>query len=679
MDDTGPSSYIPFFRRFTNEKARELEETRQLYDWVRARDIDSYTTHMGIGRTVLPLIRHFPAHVSDIFLQTVFAILKDERYLEEVPPPQFDKWNLKEFVDYRNLLHQKQYFITNHRDIIGYIDSVMGMLFERFADDLPQMAGPSPFTIPLMHSLTDPKLLISNIIGTFNQEELNSRGIFKPLAERLYDNICAINGRTEKNNKPFALPQESKLPLDEIVTTYLKATPFVELFNTPIPLKITQEDRFSHTHIIGGTGAGKTTLIEKLILHDLSEDDPPSIVLVDPHSDLIRKLMRADIGIMDRVILIDPRDVEYPPAINIFALNQDRLQGYDQATREQVTAGVIQTFDYLFSGLIGADLTAKQGVFFRYVARLMLSLPEHMGRNATIIDMLHLMSDETPYLSAIKGLPDLQRDFFERDFRSKTFQQTKEQIRYRLQAILENPTLARLFTSTETKVDLFTELNSGKIILVDTAKDFLKGASANFGRIFVSLILQAVLERAAIAEAARKPTFLYIDEAASYFDNNIDDLLTEARKYKCGLVLAHQYLDQASPSLRASLHANTNIKMVSGLSAGDARAMAPEMRTTPDFILGQNRLQFATHIRNVTPQAVTIPLDFPGQLPQLDLLDYQLLIERNRENVSTPRAPVPDAGPGSSGASFADQPSTGRPHVAPPSPQQPDEDISSEW
>lgn len=266
-----------------------------------------------------------------------------------------------------------------------------------------------------------------------------------------------------------------------------------------------------------------------------------------------------------------------------------------------MTAGVIQTFDYLFSGLIGADLTAKQGVFFRYVARLMLALPETMGRNATILDMLKLMSDPGRYAEAIASLPDIPREFFLNDFQSKTFQQTKEQIRYRLQAILENPTMARLFTSPETKVDLFTEMNRGAIILVDTAKDYLKGASDNFGRIFISLVLQAVLERSVIRADERKPTFVYIDEAASYFDSNIDDLLTEARKYKCGMVLAHQYLDQASSGLKASLAANTGIKLASGLSAGDARSMAPEMRTTADFILDQPRLQFAAHIRNVTP------------------------------------------------------------------------------
>jgi hypothetical protein len=264
--------------------------------------------------------------------------------------------------------------------------------------------------------------------------------------------------------------------------------------------------------------------------------------------------------------------------------------------------------------------------------------------------MLNLMDDPTPYLPAIRSLPPIQRNFFERDFiaqpgKKSTFDQTKDQIRYRLNAILENPTLARLFTAPQTKIDLFTELNQGSIVLVDTAKDFLKGASANFGRIFISLVLQAVLERAAIPEWQRRPTFLIVDEAAAYFDGNIDDLLTEARKYKLGCVFAHQFLDQATASLRSSLAANTSIKMAAGVSMSDARALAPDMRTTPDFILSQPKLHFACHIRNVTPSAVSIPVEV-GVLerqPALTEESYSELLARNRWRVSLdPKRQVTD-------------------------------------
>ncbi len=205
-----------------------------------------------------------------------------------------------------------------------------------------------------------------------------------------------------------------------------------------------------------------------------------------------------------------------------------------------------------------------------------------------------------------------------------------------MQGIIENPTLARLFTSPRTKIDLFEEMNRGTIIFVDTAKDFLKDSHSHFGRIIISLVLQAALERAAIPEKDRKPTFLIVDEAASYFDNNIDDLLTDSRKYKLGCVFAHQYLDQATPSLRASLAANTSIKFASGVSTNDARAMASDMRTTPDFILKQPSLQFACHIRNVTSQAVSIPVypGLPERLSQLTAEQYDRMRDLNRSRVS---------------------------------------------
>ena len=208
-----------------------------------------------------------------------------------------------------------------------------------------------------------------------------------------------------------------------------------------------------------------------------------------------------------------------------------------------------------------------------------------------------------------------------------------------LNAILENPTLARLFTAPETKIDLFAHLNNGAIILVDTAKDFLKGSSAHFGRIFISLVLQAVLERAVILERERRPTFLVVDEAAAYFDSNIDDFLTEARKYKCGCVFAHQFLHQATSSVRASLAANTTIKMAGGTSTGDARALASDMRTTADFILGQPKLQFAGFIRGATPSAVSIPVPV-GALeaePRLSPEAYGRLREISRLRVSLPQ------------------------------------------
>ncbi|OYV40957.1 MAG: hypothetical protein B7Z80_03210 [Rhodospirillales bacterium 20-64-7] len=563
------------------------------------------------------------------------GVLQMEDSIFGFPEVNLEHLSLKEQVDLTRLLRAKDYFFAHESQILESFERALILIFSHIAGLLPKTLAPSPFVIPLAFALPNPTLLIENLYGTLWQDEYKSNGLFVNLTRQMYFNLCEVSGIPipEEPKKPFLHATKNKEPLSAIIDGYLKHTPFQEFFNAPLPLQLTHEERFSHMHIIGGSGAGKTQLLQNLILHDLTSEKRPALVIVDSQGDLIHKILRLDLDY--EPILISPKDIHNPPALNIFDVK--RLGNYDEASREQVTAGVIQTFDYLFEGLIGADLTAKQDVFFRFVARLMLALPETMGRNATILDMLALMDDVTPYVATIAKLPPIQRQFFERDFPSKNFAQTKEQIRYRLQAILENPTLARLFSSPETKIDLFTELNKGSVILVDTAKDFLKGASAHFGRIFISLVLQAVLERAVIPEHKRTHAFLMVDEAAQYFDSNIDDLLTEARKYKLGCVFAHQFLEQCTPSLRASLAANTAIKMAGGVSTGDARAMAPEMRTTPDFILGQPKLHFACHIRNVTPQAVSIPVK-AGELerhPKLSADDYDLLMARNRERVSS--------------------------------------------
>lgn len=629
-----PSTYTPLFRRFGSEKDRELREVRALYEWVAAQEAAWTGDVRELAADAIKASGGVPALLVESFARMIFHLVADEPFLEPMPPPAFGQMSMAEFVEYRNTLYQKQHFFQNQPAYIGHVREVLARLCGGLAELLPDADTRSPFSVPLVCCLPDPGDVMHGIYQML--AEYHDKGLFTAISEQLYANICEASGRElrTESRKPWRFANESDLAPVAMTETYLRDTPFHDLFIAPVPFTITDEDRFNHWHVLAGSGQGKTVLIENLIRHDLARDDPPSIILIDPHSDLVRTLVRSDLGIEDRLILIDPRDTEYPVALNPFAVNQERFAKYDEVTKEQVTAGVIQTFGFLWSGLTSLTLTGKQDVFFRYVTRLMLTLPEVEGRNATILDMLKLMQDPTPYGRAIAALPDIPREFFMRDFMSKSFEGTKEQVRYRLQAIIESPTMARLFTAPETKIDFFTEMNRGAVILVDTAKDFLKEGSAIFGKLMISLILQAVLERAAIPKRERKPTFLIIDEGGSFFSSNIDDLLTEARKYKCGLLIAHQYLDQASSFLRASLAANAGIKFASGLSAQDATAMARDMRTSADFILAQPKLHFAAYVRGASAAAVAIPVAPVMRPPQLSRAAFDALIEHNRLRVS---------------------------------------------
>jgi hypothetical protein len=655
MDHFGPSVFSPFLRRFTDECARDVKQTRALFAEVGAKfkvsKLSATDARETFAENVFAYSRaDYPESMHDLVLGAIMSILGYEKAIFDFPPASLDpsRLSLNEQLDLTRFLYAKAHALQHEEKVLEYLFGGIDRIINGLGRNLPSSTGQSPFSIPLIHTLGDQRGWVEGVYAILEEARYRENGLFTELYRKLYLNMCAVSGIADPDHpkKPLKLPTNNPAPIDEIVRDYLGGTPLLALFNAPVPLSVSYEDRFSHMHVVGGSGAGKTQLLQHLILHDLQSDDPPALVIVDSQTDLINKLAHLalfdpDTGpLADRLLYITPRDIQHPPALNIFDVNRERLGQYDEAVKEQVTAGVIQTFDYLFNGLLGADLTAKQGVFFRFVARLMLALPETLGRTATILDLINLMDDPAPYRKAIESLPPIQRNFFERDFASKTFVQTKEQIRYRLNAILENPTLARLFTSPSTKIDLFDALNNNAIILVDTAKDFLKGASGHFGRIFISLVLQAILERAAIPEHERKPAFLIVDEAAAYFDSNIDDLLTEARKYKLGCVFAHQFLDQCTSSLKSSLAANTAIKMASGVSTSDARALAPDLRTMPDFILNQPRLHFAAHIRNVTDAAISIPVP-AGELERQPMLSheaYERLREINRRKVSLPPA-----------------------------------------
>jgi len=161
--------------------------------------------------------------------------------------------------------------------------------------------------------------------------------------------------------------------------------------------------------------------------------------------------------------------------------------------------------------------------------------------------------------------------------------------------------------------------------------------SALFGRFFIRMLAQAALERAVIPEWRRTPTFAYVDEAQEYFDDSIETMLSQARKYRVGMTLAHQTLDQLSPRLRSAFLSNTSFKCAGGVSAKDARALASEMHTSSEFIEGmrrrRDRSEFAVWLKHRTPSALRmdVPLGFLERQPTLTEDAFDELIGRNRE------------------------------------------------
>jgi hypothetical protein len=498
--------------------------------------------------------------------------------------------------------------------------------------------------------------LVSRTMRSFFDDDVADAQLFEAVRETFDENLYRASGIAledrGKRNVRVVLPHESKLTdPSALVDAYLDGTALHRFFYRPLPFAIPFPARFEHTHVVGGTGHGKTQLLQFLIHHDLvrAREDGRSIVVIDSQGDLIRTISRLgcwdDPDFRERFVLVDPNDVEHPVCLNMFDFNRDRLSGYAPVDREKILNATIELYDYFFGALLGAELTQRQGLIFRYLARLIMEIP-----GATVHTLRELMEDGDRFRPFMERLTGSARSFFATQFFDRKFGETKKQILTRLWGVLSNSSLERMFSHTKNRIDLFELMNAGKVVLVNTAKDLLgQEGSAIFGRFFVALIAQAAVQRAPMAPHERRPAFVYIDEAHEYFDHSIEQLLAQARKYRVGLVFAHQHMDQLSTSLRASVLASTTIKFAGGVSAKDAVLLDSEYRCTANFLLERRkrkqRTEFACYVKNYTASAlsISIPLGFVEAQPQIDTATYDGLIEQNRALYSEPRPILEEA------------------------------------
>ena len=442
-------------------------------------------------------------------------------------------------------------------------------------------------------------------------------------------------------------PSDKKGASDaELLDLYLLGTPFHDLLTRLIPLPIPEAVRFEHTHIIAGTGHGKTQALQYLIAADLERaiKEKRSVVVMDGQGDLLQTLLHSDYfrseKLRNALVYIDPTDIERPVGLNLFDLGFDDLSLVSPLERETIQNGTIELYEYFFGGLLGAELTQRQGLVFRYLATLMMRIP-----NANIHTLRELMEDGErfrPYMTQLEGSA---RAFFETRFFDRTFGETKKQILNRLWGVLASSSLDRMMSAKRSSVDLYKALQAGSIVFINTAKDFLgHEGSIIFSRMFVALLGQALMRRAAVQTHERTPTYIYIDEAEDVVDLTLTRLLAQVRKYKGAITFAHQNLDQFEPAIRAGVMANTSVKLAGGVSAKDANALAGDFRCDPAFLLSQKKkareTHFACYVRNVTERAVTlsIPLGFLEATPRLGALAYQELIEVSRQRYGVPQA-----------------------------------------
>lgn len=469
------------------------------------------------------------------------------------------------------------------------------------------------------------------------------------LAEQVRERLLRGSGLTEKaaRDNPYRLKWNLGQSSTETVETYFRGTPLHALLLTPVPLRLTDKIRMEHHHICSGAGGGKTQFLQSLFARDLNRPrgEAVGMVVIDSTTDFIRKLSRLkEFEDNDRLIIVDAADAEFPVSLNLFSIGDVALAELPLLERAQIKAAREKLYIYVLGALFGRELTQNMSTVLAYILDLMLSI-----KGATAFTLLQCLEDPDDFKGAIEALPRVARMFLQKEFADREFVRTRKLLAGRLYGALRNETFARMFAAKENKLDLYKALNDGKVILVSTSRETMQDYSETFGRFMIAQTLGAAFSRARIRdETQRRYSYLIIDECADYIDDNIGVLLTQTRKFRLGCVLAHQALEQLGDRQRDLVMSSTAVRMCGSTSAKDARFLAAEMRTSPEFILGQLKDEaggrFATFVRGLTPEAVShrFPFGVVEGRPQMSDAGYQRMLDANRSRIATPVSEIDD-------------------------------------
>jgi hypothetical protein len=629
-DVSGAHALIAGLRATLAKQNLDTQQGRVAFADAVAQSVGS---ELGLETIDHPLIDHCSQLVGDLVHDEGWFALPDLK--SELDLTRSELWELEDQL-------KRVETILNHLPetkalTASFVEELLRPLIESHPQILMDVDDEGMvFETHLIDMLRDLPETVEHMVQLPFAPGLDDLAIVPRLRNRLEYNLQIASGGAPgdaSSTKQVKLPtRQTGLSSRKLIDLYLGQTPIKSLFDYPVTISLPMQTRFEHMHIVAGSGHGKTQTLQHLILEDLDavSRGEASIVVIDSQTDLINTIAGLDVfapgGSLDgRLVHIDPTDIEWPVALNLFDVGMDRLDAYSQLDRERLTNSILELYDFVLGSLLDAGMTQKQTVIFRYITRLLLHIP-----SATIHTLRELLEDGgyERYRSNIAKLQGSAKAFFENEFNGREFVATKRQVLRRLYGILENQTFERMFSHPKSKLDLFMEMNAGKVILINTAKDLLKeNGTEIFGRFFIAMIAQAAQERAVLNTNERLPTFVYIDEANDYFDRNIAIILSQARKYNIGMVLAHQFLGQLDSKLHEAIAANTSIKFAGGVSAKDARALASDLRTDAAFIENQNKLSFAAFIKGQTQRAVSLSIQ-PGLME-----DMERMSEEDRETV----------------------------------------------
>lgn len=351
---------------------------------------------------------------------------------------------------------------------------------------------------------------------------------------------------------------------------------------------IKQNDRLLHMYLLGQTGVGKSTLIKTLIKQDIIHKR--GCCLIEPHGDLVQQVLEnIPESEQHRLIYLDATDINCN-------LGYNPLRKVSFEKRALVASGILDILKKLWEDAWGVKLEH----ILRYTLLALLDQPQANFQN--ILDMLLDKGYRSSAMHYIES--ESVKEFWLKEF-PKYMPYDLMPIYNKVGAFLGYPVVRRILIENTENISLRNIMDKGQILLVNVSKGHLgSDVSHILGALLVTAISSSAFSRINTLEEERKPFFVYLDEFHNYTTLSLVNMLSELRKFRIGMILAHQYTQQLDKEILCAVIGNVGTKIIFRVGHHDASVWAREMKPyfeDTDFMQLPNRYIYLTMMIDGVP------------------------------------------------------------------------------
>lgn len=410
-----------------------------------------------------------------------------------------------------------------------------------------------------------------------NSEEVNSLFHF-PLPDTPAPNIRWLSAK--KSAAPTNLPSQGVLVGKNLYR------------GRETSVRIQTVDRRRHVYIIGTTGSGKSVLMSEMAKQDIAAGD--GVCIVDPHGGLVDDVLASiPSARMHDVIVFNPADVDRPVGLNM--LEARRPEERDFAVQEMIA---------IFMKLFPPEVIGP--MFEHNMRNAMLTLMEDTDHPGTIADIPRLFTDKAFQQYKVAKVTDpVVRAFWEKEMAKTSDFHKSEMLGYLISKVgrfVENSMMRNIIGQPKSGFNFREIMDQKKILLVNLSKGQIGEVNANLlGLIIVAKLQMAALSRADVPEDQRSDFYLYIDEFQNFITDSIATILSEARKYRLNLTMAHQYMGQllqgTDTRVRDAVLGNVGTLVAFRIGVDDAEVLEKQFLPTFNAFDLVNQERFTAYIR----------------------------------------------------------------------------------